>query len=139
MAFLVEKGSPTDADLAYCAGILDGEGYLGFMRSKRCFGVRVGVGNTNKGLIDWLASTFASSVYVKHGPQNGCKAQWNTFWDGARAGEFLAKVYPYLRSKKPQAKVIMSYLQVVDDYKRARNIQKFYRVPEWLEGLRDKV
>jgi hypothetical protein len=133
MAFIVEK------DLAYCAGIVDGEGYLGFMRRGRCFGVRVGVGNTNKGLIDWLAETFDASVYVKHGPRNGCKAQWNVFWDGPRAGSFLRPIYPYLRAKRPQAKIILSYLQIVQDNRARLGVKKYYRLPAWLETFRDRV
>ena len=133
MPFLIEK------DLAYAAGILDGEGYLGFMSSGRCFGCRVGVGNTNRGLIDWLSSTFHAPVYVKYGPRNGCKPQWNIFWDGPRAGEFLSLLYPYLRVKHPQARIILSYLQIVRDYKEPRGIKKFFRKPSWLETLQTQV
>ena len=50
-------------DLAYVAGIIDGEGTIGLYlfpqkTSKLCYVLRVQVGNTNEWLCQWLAFAF---------------------------------------------------------------------------------
>ena len=140
MAFVIEK-SPSVNDLAYCAGIIDGEGYIGFMRSRNgdCFGGRVGVGNTNHGLVEWLASEFGSRILVKYGPQEHCKAQWNVFWDGRRGRDFLRAIYPYLRVKRPQARILMSYFQIMDDYRTSLGVKKIFKRSPTVFHLQDLV
>jgi hypothetical protein len=50
------KSNPSDADIAYCAGILDGEGYVTNRKIEVC--------STDPELIGWLESRFEGNVYA---------------------------------------------------------------------------
>jgi hypothetical protein len=101
-------------DLAYVAGIIDGEGWISIKNrtiknGNRNYALKVGVGNTNEWLINWLKFSFGGSVCLKKKWLVNQKQQW--IWDLStkQASEFLKLILPYLRLKKPQAELAISF------------------------------
>uniref|UniRef100_A0A6M3JES2 Putative HNH homing endonuclease n=1 Tax=viral metagenome TaxID=1070528 RepID=A0A6M3JES2_9ZZZZ len=100
-------------DLAYTAGIIDGEGYIGIKYTGRKSGrryrtLRVEVGNTNKILIDWLQLHYGGSYYqAKSKPQN--RQYWKWGLSAKQAAAFLEKILPYLLIKKYEAALAIEF------------------------------
>lgn len=101
-------------DLAYIAGIIDGEGTIALCpaqrgNSKPSFQLTVKVSNTNEWLIQWLHFSFGGSCYAKKIYGENDKQQWEWALWTVRASEFLKLIYPYLRLKKPQAELAIKF------------------------------
>ena len=98
-------------DLAYVAGIIDGEGYIGLTRQGKSRSIRltVSVDNTNEWLIQWLHFAFGGSIYLRHRRKENWKPQWSWIITCLRASDFLKLVYPFLRIKKPQAEIAIKF------------------------------
>lgn len=100
-------------DLAYFAGIIDGEGSISLIkRNKRTksntFTLTVIVGNTNEWLIQQLKFSFGGGVYLIEGGGNN-KDSWQWKICARKALIFLESVYPYLKIKKPQARIAITF------------------------------
>lgn len=90
-----------DTDLAYAAGLLDGEGCVNMSRLKsRCgnpyYHFKVTIANSDKAMIDWLAGRFPGKTYTyanNHRYPNAKDAHW---WQayGGEALSFLEQVEP---------------------------------------------
>ena len=102
-------------DLAYTAGIVDGEGTIGIYRiphknGKASYILQVFVGNTNEWLIQWLRFAFGGSiVYRPSLEDSNHKPSWVWRLTANKALRFLNLVYPYLRLKKPQADLAIKF------------------------------
>lgn len=100
----------TKVELAYVAGIVDGEGCITVTQGSMCndghkrHDLFVCVWNNNKELINWLQSQMGGSSY---GRNQGGNRKDNYCWrlTSKKALRFLLLLYPYLRVKKPQAKI----------------------------------
>lgn len=105
------------AELAYMAGIIDGEGsiYIGNFSSNPKTGTlhyqtNMEVTNTDKGLIDWLISTFGGrcNYYTaKQTPKNSRRAVYRWIASGERLTDICHKMLPYLVIKKRQAEIMI--------------------------------
>lgn len=102
-------------DLAYIAGIIDGEGSISLVYarqkpSRSSLNVRVQVANTNEWLVQWLRMAVGGWITKTNRSQVQDKI-WKVGYQwcitGIRAKDFLELVYPYLRLKKPQAEIAM--------------------------------
>ncbi len=96
-------------DLAYTAGIIDGEGWICIKRTPRAYQITVGVGNTNEWLINWLQFSFGGGVYPRTGLADNQKPQWHWNLSTRQAGNFLKLILPYLRIKRPQAELAIQF------------------------------
>lgn len=99
------------ADLAYTAGIIDGEGCIGiYPQQKKWFRLNVTVSNTNEWLIQWFKFNYGGHItsYPEHGTR---KDKW--VWEiwTKQAGKFLELIIPYLKIKKPQAELAIRFQQ----------------------------
>lgn len=90
-------------NLAYLAGIIDGEGCIGFTRIRGQLIPRITVTNTDQSLIDDLKTAFGGHILKRKPHQANWKAasQWTI--QNAKAVNLLDKVYKYLRIKDMQA------------------------------------
>lgn len=110
-------------DLAYAAGIVDGEGTISLFRcgkSNHSLSLTVAVSNTNMWLVQWLKFAFGGNAYLARDGQGTNKKDvytWGIY--SLPALEFLKLVYPYLRLKKPQAEIAIKFLEM-RKYKRYR-------------------
>ena len=110
-------------DLAYAAGIIDGEGCIKIFRVpaaqlKRNFdrySLQVQVDMVNPAAIQWLQDKFGGKVYdhirdhIKHPTWNNSKG-WYIY--SQQAGVFLNKILPYLLVRVEQAKIALDFLKL---------------------------
>lgn len=104
------------ADLAYVAGIIDGEGTICIHQDKAKSGkvylqLRVDVTNTNEWLIQWLKFALGGHTDVSRRAKIGknWKPSWRWSVSANQASAFLKLIYPYLRLKKPQAELAIKF------------------------------
>lgn len=97
-------------DIAYIAGIVDGEGciYLESKKNKnsRATQLSVSVGSTDKWLCEMLKFSFGGCVYDMKSKTMQC---WKWEIRCRQASAFLEVVYPYLKLKKPQAEICIQF------------------------------
>lgn len=101
-------------DLAYVAGIIDGEGTIGFRKEKLasgnlCYRMRVSVRHTNEWLIRWLCFAFGGSIVKRKASKAVHKDTWQWCIQANQAAKFLRFIYPYLRLKRNQADVALKF------------------------------
>ena len=101
----------TDAQLAYLAGIFDGEGsvYIWTRRNRgyRDYGIRLYVVNTNRTLIDWLQATFGGLVYSRQSAKWKERHEW--LIDRKNADSLMSAMLPYMIIKRPQMEVAIRF------------------------------
>ena len=97
-------------DLAYAAGIIDGEGYIGIgVHHRPHHRLSVTVGMTDSLVPTWLWITFGGSLneYQRH------HVGWRSIWVwricDRQAGEFLPQILPYLKVKREHAKLAIQF------------------------------
>lgn len=98
-----------ETDLAYLAGILDGEGYISrrFQRSgERRPTFIVGITNTDMGLMEWLLGMGGTLHRKKRGAGKQCY-EWNVR-SLRDAVAFLRAVEPYMRIKQEAARSVIA-------------------------------
>jgi hypothetical protein len=130
----IDLSKLSNTDLAYIAGLLDGEGtvtYQGYNEKsngrKTAGGPIVQISNTHKPTINWLVSIFGYKMRFqcrnleKH---QQCYSARIFGWKNVLV--FLRACYPYLRIKKKQAEVLMKLCQ-----SRLKHLyQKYYTSDE---------
>jgi len=104
-------------DIAYLAGIIDGEGsiYIGnFSCNPKTklpyYQTNIQVSNTDKALIDWLKNTFGGLVNTrtrKQIPANSRKQVFMWTVTGERLTHLCEEILPYLICKKRQAEIML--------------------------------
>lgn len=94
----------TETELAYIAGIVDGEGYIGFNKRKNgTLSLRITVTNTNLEILEWLESRFGGSVQKHMQPQGNRKESYIWTVAALLACDFLKHIRKYMRIKARQA------------------------------------
>ena len=98
-------------DLAYVAGIIDGEGCIGIYKTKYRYYLTVAVHMTDEWMVTWLASLFSGSknTYTHYRKRSNCKPEWAWQIQGKRALVFLELILPYLKLKRPQAEIAINF------------------------------
>jgi hypothetical protein len=104
-----------DAELAYIAGIIDGEGHIGMVKTQDGYDPVVSVANTSKELIDWIMNKVPTGALTTH--QHLRKPNWKigyvyTISSYADIVELLQKVLRYLIVKRRQAELMIEYCKV---------------------------
>jgi len=98
-------------ELAYLAGLIDGEGSIFVARSgDKLHCLIVAVANTNKLILEYCQNVFQVGHINKNkrrNPQHKDAWVWKTTGNGAK--KVLRYVYPFLRIKEPQAKLALMY------------------------------
>ncbi len=101
--------------LAYTAGIVDGEGsiFIAKHKSPRCklgytLDMKVSVVNTDEWLTLWLESQYGGRSYPKK-LIDGNKPAFEWIISGSHALDFLEEIVPYLCLKKHQAEIAISF------------------------------
>lgn len=98
----------TSQELAYAAGILDGEGSIIISHTKYQYAVLfVTVSNTHHGVIKWLHKNFGGSVYQNKQPKRKLCYKWTLCSN--QAVRFLEVIYPFLMIKKERAKIAIKF------------------------------
>jgi len=98
-------------DLAYIAGIIDGEGCIAIDRFTNkelpdyCYRLKLRVTNTNRWLIEQLRFSFGGNIKIIKPRNDKAKEAWEWYLAGESAVSCLKFVLPYLHIKKPQAEL----------------------------------
>jgi len=113
----------TEPELAYLAGIIDGEGYINVSGSGGNYRKKyrkiphspiLTITNSNSHLISWIRNRFGGHLYLKHSkrlPQESpC---WDLTWSGKAVEQILQQVHPYLVAKKEEATLIFAYRKLI--------------------------
>jgi len=110
--------NPLDSTiLAYVAGLLDGEGYITYVKSRSnpndIRGICVGISNSDANIMDWLIETFNCGVIYLDRPKNPnqriCyKWEIRAIVD---ALIFLKSILPYVKIKKAKVKQAIDTLE----------------------------
>ena len=106
------------ATLAYLAGLIDGEGtitvtYHTPRKGKHKYlTLWVKVANTDARMTEWIKSALSGWITVYHRPPYKICYVWGD--TGQRAASILRAVYPYLITKKEQAKLAIEMCGSMD-------------------------
>jgi hypothetical protein len=98
--------------LAYIAGIIDGEGCITILKSKKKHCVSYGyspsvfVVMTSEPVITWLAETIGSGFITTSRPRPDNRRNYRYNLTGSKAIQLVKDIYPYLVEKKAQAETI---------------------------------
>lgn len=105
-----------EEDLAYAAGIIDGEGSIGVHRNgQNQLGYRyvlcIQVSMTNPIVPNWLREMFGghTGTYKQSKQAFGTKPVTKWFLYGIDALEFLYYIIPYLMEKREQAEIALVF------------------------------
>ena len=102
---------PNIADLAYMAGLVDGEGSVHIVmqdRKKLYVRPRIAIGMVELECVRWAFRTFPGGrlyIDLPVNAPNGRK-QNRVDWTGNQVVPLLQQIYPYLKLKAPQAEII---------------------------------
>lgn len=143
----------TIEDIAYFAGLFDGEGHIGLTRRNRegyydSYDVHFQLGNTDKGIFNWIIDKIGGKVYlnqpkgtkVERGDETDYKRNKDTFlWslDTGSIKPILIDMIPYLKIKKQQAILMLEYLTKKRNFDRRNGRPSWYR--EWQEGIYKEI
>ena len=105
-------------DLAYTAGLIDGEGCIQIARHNNQktvdghprYVLMIRFNMVSAGILKWLCETYGGSFFPGKKPRNeNWRQQW--IWSLANRGgeDFLVLLLPYLRIKKAEAEVALEF------------------------------
>jgi len=106
-------------ELAYIAGLVDGEGYIGLVkvtetrrifRTTYCYLPTIRISMCDREGIDFIDRLFKGNIWF-HQKQKGWRDQWEWSAKGKkRVAEILKAILPYLKIKKRQAEVLIEFV-----------------------------
>lgn len=106
-------------NLAYLAGIIDGEGSIcvdlqraGGSRKHDYYTLRLSIVNTDKNLMEWLVKNFQGTYYQRT-PKPGYKICYTYRIYGHKLAELIEACYPYFIIKKPHADIIRQFRKTI--------------------------
>lgn len=129
--------------LAYTAGILDGEGYVGIRKGKPTpkrrnfsYDLMVAIAMTDKEIIEWLHNTFGGTncFSILRNPQHKTVHRW-TIWN-KKAEVFLRSIQPFVRVKARQIEIGLLLCKSIEE---GRCLEHKKGVPLEMLRLREKL
>jgi LAGLIDADG endonuclease len=129
----------TETDIAYSAGLFDGEGCIRIGKDKprpwhtsspRYF-LQVLITNQNLSVLEELSKNFGGKIYRRP----GC---YVLFISARPSAKFLEAIKPYSRIKLPEIEVALKFqaLQAENSYSRLKKSDEYLLV---LDGLRQRL
>ena len=117
---------PKNTDLAYCAGIVDGEGSITIsMVSSGTYELRLDISNTDYGVLDYFQTTFGvGKVHFHSRPLRRVIYKYYAY--GKKACFVLSLLLPYMRIKKTQAKLAIEFQNKLIGRKVSRKNRVLY-------------
>jgi hypothetical protein len=112
---LLVNTDAAETDIAYLAGIIDGEGHFQVSDKTNAFGIVVSV--TDECLVDWLHHRFAGNVTKTIAKTVTYRNVHRWYLQRhADLGWLLPRLLPYLVIKKQQAEAMLVYVQHLRSY-----------------------
>jgi hypothetical protein len=128
---------------AYCAGIIDGEGWVGIGKSGKSYSAMLSVEMTDLAPINIFANTFNSIVKIESRRTKRGKIVYRCRLQRQKAREASKDMLPYLKEKYQQAELIIRYVNMVSLWGNRLEMDKESLTPERildkLSSMRDTV
>jgi hypothetical protein len=111
-----------ETDLAYLAGLIDGEGVVTIAKVRPAprikngnprYFAKVEIQMSDRPAIDHIARLYERHIMVKKPSANMKKEAYRVSWQAKIAGELLKQVLPYLVLKHPQALAVIAFQAVL--------------------------
>ena len=120
---------PLKKDYIYLAGFIDGEGCIRVNNAPRLH-----ITNTNKDIMDWIKDNFGGYLWAEEKSYiENAKTRYIWEISSRKLLVLLLEILPYLRVKKPQAKLVTEY------YNSAVKIAALICTPHKRKGLSYKA
>lgn len=106
-----------ETDIAYIAGLMDGEAYIGIKRSKpyKCQGLhnpayhaRIQIRMVDEPAIKFIADNLGGKYYKEKSHSGGGRVLYCWQASDKLAAEIISIVLPYLRVKRKQAETVLA-------------------------------
>jgi len=111
---------PNDADIAYAAGLFDGEGSISIVGSvTEAYRLLVRVDMTSIIVINWFYKTFGGSQYIRSRPK-GTRVMFSWQLSGPKAKDFLTLIRSQLKLKNKEADVAIMFQEIKNHNKDRR-------------------
>lgn len=116
-------------DLAYIAGIIDGEGcicpvsrtsHLG-----RRYNIELTVEMTDRTAIDFIQAIVGGNIYHKLPEDENHKESWRWIAKGEKAKAILKVIKPFLLVKRGHAELALRLLTIHERYQRYTPMERF--------------
>lgn len=136
---MATRGKPNVTDLAYAAGLIDGEGHIFISKQDRTQNPRyknktptyilvVGCTNTVKEMIDFLYERWGACRMSRRHRNPKWKPTYEWVIQAGMALGFLKDILPYLIIKKEKAKLAIKFQEGMERRKNKKG--KVRQVPE---------
>jgi len=130
-----------ERDLAYIAGIFDGEGCVCILKENQrkytLFRIEASIQNTDLALVEYLKTCFGGYVGFRKLSSGKMFAKWCLSCKSAV--EFLEKIKPFLRIKKRQAELASEIYSITNLKKRSGIRDEKGRIQKLTEEERNEV
>jgi hypothetical protein len=105
----------TPTEIAYLAGIIDGEGCFAMHRRRgtHIFGTQLQIGNTDVRMLHWVREHFGGSVKFEKRSQSHHKPMWRWASATSELESITRAVLPFLIVKREQAELFLAYRATV--------------------------
>lgn len=122
----------TETQLAYLAGIIDGEGCFYIQQpGGKSHTLRLFVMNTYEPLIDYLYSTYGGFKYSRNNENPRWKIRHEWFVDRDILDDLLPRIYPYLINKKEHCDIAIKFRKTFP------KIRTYHKVPAEYVAIRE--
>lgn len=99
------------SDLAYCAGLMDGEGCITLTRdSESNYRLRIKITSTDYSVLEWLQEHFGGSIVLSRKGTEKHKETWDWVCKVEDQVVFLFGILPYTIIKRAQIIEALNYL-----------------------------
>lgn len=110
--------------LAYIAGIIDGEGSMYFNKSKDGVLLKMGVKNTCKPLLEWLAKATGFEGSLRVLPLRGNRQRcWEWRLTSSQSYRLLKDIARYIVAKQDRVKLVFEYYNLTARERQARGLE----------------
>ena len=129
-----------DTDLAYLAGLIDGEGMIAIEKVRPAphvkngnprYFMKVDIQMSDRPPIEHIARLFDRNIMIKKITGNMRKQAYRLSWQAKIAADLLTQILPYLVLKHPQALVALEFQTALTAEGRGGN----RRVPKTAEQI----
>jgi hypothetical protein len=127
------KPKPTEAEIAYLAGIIDGEGciYVWMHKDTKRVSLHVTIRMTDENVIKWIHERFEGRYSSHARKRPNWKPLYEVRWIGRYGKNLLRVVRPYLIGKRKQAELALEW-PVLSQH-------DWHKLPSWCEGKRETI
>ena len=128
--------SPHKHDLAYSAGLMDGEGTITMRPTGKWRRPRVSMSSTTLCLLEYMVATFGGAVYARKRARAVDAPSWSWALNGEDAIKFIQITLPYMREPAKIRRANMILLEYPHTNTEAQRLdfeQRFFDGPYYAE------